>query len=153
NPNYKRNDTASSTYMEIKELASVEWSSTKLVLRVPPELHYYAVNQAEIEPRVKNKDGKLVPYKDNYVDKRGATYFQAHRWVESLPRGREVLPIGEWAVAERFQVFRGEYVGRSERVEVPRWLPNLEDFVILTDGSGRSGVPVNLGYERADGKE
>jgi len=163
NPNYKRKDTASSSYAEIKELTSVDWSPTKLVLRVAPELRYYAVNQAEVEPAgKKDKDGKAMPpFKDAFTrfqstmtPDRGILFFQAHRWIESLPRGREPLSIGEWVVAERFPVYRGEYVGRRvERVEVPRWSPNQEDFVLTTDGKGTVGVTVNMGYDRPDGKE
>ena len=54
---------------------------------------------------------------------------------------------GRWR--RQFPVYRGEYVGRNERIEVPYWLPNLENFTIATDSSTTKadpGVSVPFGY-------
>jgi len=154
NPNYKRRDTASPSYMSKPELEAGEWSRDKLVLRVEPELRYYAVNQAEAE-KLANSSAKYSDRfsRDTNLKPDRVTFFQAHRWVEFVrragDRSADQLPVGEWAVAERFPVYRGEYVGRSERVEVPCWMPNLEKFIIPTE-SGASkadpGVTVSFGF-------
>ena len=49
---------------------------------------------------------------------------QAHKWLEQIRQNgtRELLWIGDWAIAERFPCYRGEYVGRTERAQVPYWL-------------------------------
>src|SRR5262249_36475729 len=174
NPNYLRKGAASA---DVKTLESASWSSQKLLLRVDPELLYYAVNQEEAG-REWFPPGKYTDRhsKDSGLRPDRMTFFQAHRWVESirLPPVRGEVPMGGWGVAERFPVFRGEYVGRTERVELPRWTPRLEDFVLATDpppaadpwGQWRPrdttakkaknkepGVLVDFGHGRQDGKE
>jgi hypothetical protein len=51
-------------------------------------------------------------------------------------------------VAERFAVYRGEYVGRTERVEVPIWKFDIEDFVVASDSTTtkrQPGISVHFG--------
>jgi len=154
NPNYKRRDTASPAYGTKPELEVGDWTQNKIVLRVEPELRYYAVNQAEVE-KLGNASARYSDRysKDSSLRPDRVTFFQAHRWVEAARRAgdrpTDQLPIGEWAVAERFPVYRGEYVGRNERVEVPYWLPNLQSFIIATDSSTTSkdpGLSIPFGY-------
>jgi hypothetical protein len=175
NPNHLREDAADA---DVEALESAEWSSPKLMLHVDPELRYYAVDQAEAIKLA----AKPETYRDRYsVDfSRGnlnplqMTFFQAHRWVErirlpTVSRFRMMLsqgpdwvevPFGDWVIAERFPVWRGEYVGRSERVDVPRWDPRLDDFVLATDPKAKKakdkeppGVLVSFGHDRNDGRE
>src|SRR5262249_40137612 len=64
--------------------------------------------------------------------------------------GGNPLLFGEWAAAERFPVFRGEYVGQSARVEVPVWQYRREEVVIASDsttaGKRRPGISVYFGF-------
>jgi hypothetical protein len=156
NPNYQRRDVASPAYARDSGLESAEWSQG-VILRVDPELHYYAVNQEEAAKAAKEKYADR--YSRNkplgrYLRPTQMMFFQAHRWVESIKSGRKETPIGEWVIAERFPVYRGDFVGRWERVEAPRWNPGLEDFVLATDSSSTAkdpGIRVNFGTETVDG--
>jgi hypothetical protein len=190
NPNFGHTGAPSA---DLEALESAECSSQKLVLRLDPELCYYAVNQeavakyeAEKYADRYSKDASLDPYR--------MTFFQAHRWVElarlptvpgwqgfsGLPRMEPVWvsrPVGEWVIAERFPVYRGEVVGRPERVSVPYWESGREDFVLAREPTkleielsvfrGLPGsqelarkvkpneprVPFDFGHERNDSRE
>jgi hypothetical protein len=63
--------------------------------------------------------------------------------------------LGEWTVAERFTVYRGEYVGRTQRVELPVWSYTREKFVIAADTTTKKrmpGIGVYFGFE-AEGND
>src|SRR5262249_18514492 len=71
------------------------------------------------------------------------------KWLQyTSPGGPTCFPVGEWAVAERVIVYRGEYVGRRQRVEVPYWNTVQERFVLAADKSGqgapKKGIPVDF---------
>lgn len=105
---------------------------------VPEELHYYVVDE---RAATANKERAFV---------------QIHRWLEETPTKADAakteVPVGDWAIIERRQVQRGEYVGRFEEVEVTTWNPTLERFIIavhpteLKKGRIRrhSGIPVDF---------
>jgi hypothetical protein len=44
----------------------------------------------------------------------------------------QIAEIGEWLVAERVPVARGEYLGRHQYVQVPVWKPEHEAFVLMS---------------------
>ncbi|MFO0845347.1 MAG: hypothetical protein U0797_23680 [Gemmataceae bacterium] len=159
NPNLHRIDVASPAYAREKELVS-EWSDQAkppITVKVPidSEMHFYAVDQVEYEQR----DGNNPRYRDpgphkNHVLRAGQQiYLQAHRWLEAVtPRGfKSPLLFGEWTMAERFPVWKGEYVGSKERVEVPVWQFARESFSIASDTSTAKrtpGIGVYFGYGR-----
>jgi hypothetical protein len=125
NPNYKRDDVANPKYRDDPELpTNNQWFELPDTVVVPPEQYYYAVDQKEI-------DGK--DYKGINADARprdNQVVLQIHRWLEDL-RGRQYRPVGEWVVAERLLVGRGEYVGgRKPTLDVPVWEPKKEAFII-----------------------
>jgi hypothetical protein len=130
-----------------RELHSA-WYEVPGVVAVPPDMVYYAVDQKALEPRRRGPHYfELV--RDNQ------TVLQAHRWVDAMPIPGSKYPllVGEWTVAERMPVFRGEYVGRKERVEVPVWRFTREQFVIaadITTSKRRPGIAVDFGYGRSD---
>jgi hypothetical protein len=67
---------------------------------------------------------------------------QIHRWLMYLdPRERDEHAVGEWVVAERLLVKRGEYVGRYVKVDVPIWKYNVEAFGLAGQRSDPLGVP------------
>jgi hypothetical protein len=152
NPNQGRRDVASPTYSTAKELHS-EWSKVPIKVQVKPDLYYYAVDEKELfeaDPK-KRRDRYQGPYLNRFISKDREVVLQAHRWFDMVRMNRTGNPllIGEWAVADRFPVARGEYVGREERVEVPYWRYTREDFVVATDSSTtkrRPGIEAPFGY-------
>jgi hypothetical protein len=70
---------------------------------------------------------------------------------------KEPVMIGEWAVADRVVVTRGEYVDRNYRIELPVWSASHNDFLIPVDHPGRDkkipGIEVPFSNERPDGLE
>jgi hypothetical protein len=156
NPNYKRGDTASPQYALEKEIVS-EWTDPAKVpikVTIDPEMHYYAVDQVDYEqregdPRYRDRG----PYRNHTLSPGRQLYLQAHRWLEGVrPKGfKSPLLFGEWTVVERFPVWKGEYIGSKERVEVPVWQFARESFTIASDSTTarRSpGIGVYFGYGR-----
>jgi hypothetical protein len=115
---------------------------------MPPDVAYYAVDQMELEGR-RNYKGP------NWSPRPGQVVLQAHRWVDHVRVGTVDMPVGEWVVAERFGVYRGEHVGRALPVEVPVWQPTREKFVLASTPPKRgerapAGVEVDFGYASRD---
>jgi hypothetical protein len=153
NPNYHRPDVASPAYAADKELKSERWFEIPQRVVVPPELVYYAVDQKTLESNYKG------PHQYESLDHARQVVLQAHKWLETVPTRdnlKDPLLVGEWAVAERLPVFRGEYIGRKERVEFPFWKATQEDYVVASDSSTKTrhpGIDVSFGYDRPDGRE
>jgi hypothetical protein len=144
----------SPTYARDKELPSDKpegWFTVPEVV-VPPELLYYAVDQKALESNYKGPNARVTLDKDR-------TALQIHKWLEVTNPEKQPVLVGEWVVAERVPVYRGEYVPRQVRAEVPVWRYTRESFVIAGDPDPRQtrrlgpGVDVNFGYERGDGAE
>jgi hypothetical protein len=153
NPNYKRRDVANPADAEKAELKS-DWSKNPIIAHVETEVHYYSVDQKDLQAGRDDEDEKKLyrgPHATENINKNEKVVLQAHRWFGVTPsRDGKELRLGEWAVAERIPVVRGEYVGRFERVEVPIWGPRRQEFAIATDGSKtkrRPGVDLWFGYE------
>jgi hypothetical protein len=155
NPNYGRNkEVASLTYAQEKELPvdDSKWYVVPNTVSVPPDLYYYAVDQLDL-------DGGRNKYKGINRDvgvSKDRTALQLHRWLEGFqPKGStKTLPVGEWVVAERVIINRGEYVGRRQRIEFPYWRTTQEQFVVATEpGATRKapGVEVSFRPARPDG--
>jgi hypothetical protein len=159
NPNYKRSDVASPQYALGEELESDEWFEIKdkdgnlQSVVVPPEMIYYVVDQKELDNAEKARSYKGMNANQN-VEKDRQVAFQIHRWLENAAApgsgSREFVPVGEWVVAERVIVNRGEPIGRVLRVDVPIWKDTLESFIIPTEteaGRKVSGSKINFAHE------
>jgi hypothetical protein len=149
NPNYKRSkDVANPDYAKDEELEtkadSDSWSKVPIKVHVDPELDYYAMRAERVARSAAD------------TTQRDQVIFQAHRWLDQIPQeksGRDDLLVGEWAVADRIHVCRGEYIGRKERVQVPYWRFTREEFVLAGDTTRKglpAGIPVHFGYTRTD---
>ena len=154
NPNYKRLDVASTAYAKEETLPS-EWSKPTPPVHVDPELRYYAIDQKALDAAEKIKYNG--PNWDKGINSERQVWLQADRWVERVkirPTDRDEIEIGEWTVAERFSAYRGEYVGRSLRIQLPLWRYDREEFVIANDfktktkpnSPARPEIEVNFGY-------
>jgi hypothetical protein len=134
NPNYQREDRAVLlAYTKEKELVSDEWKVVSsrspngekpIQVRVPAEVLFYAFDDAS-----ERKPGTFQPANDQ----RAAV--QIHRWLDfaradpNKPETEE--PVGDWSIADRLLVHRGEYVGRFKEVAVPYWRSVLEEFILM----------------------
>jgi hypothetical protein len=142
NPNYGRKDVASPAYASEKELRS-EWFTIPQKVTVPPEVDFYAVDQKDEDtkdPSLQPEDKRLPrdrrPYKGinaTAAARKNQTVLQVHRWIQTLPVGSEKFPVGDWAIAERVFVYRGEYAGVEAKVEVPFWKYPIDAFAFITD--------------------
>jgi serine/threonine protein kinase len=154
NPNFGRSDVVSPADARDKELLS-EWSRVPITVRIERDLHYYAVDEKALLAQRKVNEVYKGPYANDVFPRDRFVILQAHRWVGSVPRRgvSDALPVGEWLVAERFAVARGEQVGRAERVEVPYWDFLRQEHAIATDARGKKRLPgilVPFGHEAAE---
>ncbi len=111
-----------------------EWVEVPGVVAVPRDEVVYAVDQATVEPKLK---GFQIPPRFNQA------VVQIHRWAETVrpdPRKKEERPAGEWLIAERVLVERGEYVRTTQPTEVPVKYLHRPEFALAR-------VPVEFGDE------
>jgi hypothetical protein len=158
NPNYRRKDVASPLYAKEEELASDQWFDIKdrdgkrQNVVVPPDLLYYVVDQKELDNMEVPRSYKGINARQDVARDRQVS-FQIHRWLENAAEpwmGKVFIPVGEWVVAERVIVGRGEPIGRVLRVDVPIWKDAMERYIIGSyevTGQKVSGAEVNFAEE------
>jgi hypothetical protein len=160
NPNYQRADVASPEYKEKETLESSEWYELPQTVQVPEETFYYVVDEAH--GMSLNEIRKTIPWESAQYRLLTARVpspsteqvaFQFHRWVETTQQSRkdtEQIPVGEWAVADRVFVARGEYVGRKVNIDIPIWKYTQNTFILPAEGnkpSARAGGKVPTGID------
>ena len=63
------------------------------------------------------------------------TFVQAHRWLEKVRLNPDSastqLPVGDWSVSD-IPIRRGEFIIRTEPVELPIWFPVREAYGLAT---------------------
>jgi hypothetical protein len=147
-----------------REIVSA-WYEVPQAVMMPPELICYAVDEKVLQQQKAGPGTRVKytgPYADDVVmgelfDRNTQVMLQVHRWLETASGARDIRPlspgtqvdIGEWVVAERMPVFRGEYVGQRERVEVPYWRTTRAEWVVADDGKDKRfpGVWVRFGHD------
>lgn len=164
NPNYLREDVASTAYKAEKELKSNKWYELPQTVSVPPETVYYIVDQKYLKETKGEKHAAESPqakmWKNDPSRGGNQVVFQLHRWVESAPidvKG-EPVPIGDWAIADRVLVSRGDFIAQTVKVDLPVWKYTQDAFVLPAEdqkarkvrGKVPSGVSVNFGEENSD---
>jgi hypothetical protein len=168
NPNYQRDDVASPAYKQDEYLESKNWFEIKDTVRVPQEQFFYVVDEKQgINPR-KDKD-KMPPAGSaqfrlwNTPDpSRDQVVFQFHRWLEQVPIGSKsdttILPVGDWAIADRVLVGRGEVVGRKVKIDLPIWKYRQNTFILPAEEAPKrtrkkditTGIEVDFSQEKAN---
>lgn len=156
NPNHEREDVASPEYKMRKTLESDDWYEIKQTVGLPPELRYYVVDEKKAQ-RATSRDIKIMRLQSKIMgQKTSAQYrmwtargpsadqvvFQFHRWLETVSLGgkdSDLVPVGQWAVADRVFVSRGEYVGRPVRIDLPIWKYMQNAYVLPAEP--QPGVP------------
>ncbi len=146
NPNYGRpaREIAWPGLAKEKEIVS-EWTNPKqqpIVVRVPSDVQVYAVDQIEVD-RAERKATRFEPGVQNKfplpVGEKDRVALQVHNWLHTYnPNARVGLGVGDYVIAERVVVNRGEYATRKESVEVPLWVDVKESFELANaPGVGR----------------
>lgn len=164
NPNYKNPDVASPDYKEGESLVSKDWKEIQQTVSVPPELRYYVVDEKQGSTR---NDRNAIPVESAQAElwrdnpKSDQVVMQFQRWVESTQRSRkdsDLVSVGEWAVADRVLVSRGEYVGRKVKVDLPIWVYTRNAFILPVENQKerarnrkvKTGIDVDFGQENPD---
>ncbi|HTU88619.1 MAG TPA: hypothetical protein VMF69_00845 [Gemmataceae bacterium] len=166
NPNYQRSDVASPEYKEKEILESKDWYELPQTVTVPQELFYYVVDEAQGMDRNEiTAIRRTIPESAQYRmltlrrPSEDQVVMQFQRWVEATRISRketDAIPVGEWAVAERVYVARGEYVGRPVNIDLPIWKYNQNTFILPAEeqkpkaragGKVPSGIDVDFGQE------
>jgi hypothetical protein len=166
NPVYGRKDAASPDFATRKELVG-GWYTIEQKVSVPPELVVYAVDQEKTEAKdaepkdPEMKDKKPPVFTGINAKKTPATnqvVLQIHRWLDHIPLSKEsgprpvMIDVGDWSIAERVFVTRGEYAGTDQRTDVPHWRPLLDAFAIAIDPkTKKERIEVGFHEERPDG--
>jgi len=143
NPNFgKSTEVAALDFSKFKELPRSDdcWTSTESIT-IPRESFYYAVDQFEIgkmmgtkPPLVTSVIKELMKESIDFPNANHnlaeMTPVQIHRWMNRFQAndGSERW-IGDWVIAERLLIKRGELIGRKKViVEVPEWYDNKNRY-------------------------
>ena len=137
NPNRGRKDVIAPDGPEQPELTPRDWYVLPDKLTVPPDLYFYAVDQAALDAldgKDKNLQGPREPKLPvQQVKASTQTVLQIQKWMDFLPlKNHAELAIGDWVIAERVVATRGEPIGRS-RVEAPYWRKQQDRFTMAVD--------------------
>jgi hypothetical protein len=151
NPNLNKSD-AEVAYHELTtmpELTSA-WYDVKtgpgpdakmLQVRVPTDLHYYAVD----EKALKKRDYKGMNAREE--PKPSQAVVQIHHWTDYYEwvRSRsDFFPVGDWLIGERLFIYRGESLSARAPAHVPVWAPERNTFALAgkapTTGRDRTAV-------------
>jgi hypothetical protein len=128
NPNFEKqgkvqfNDLASA--FELK-LPANSWVMSEDAIAIPQEYYIYALDQ-DLLDNWAGSGKKLVgdPRKKDH------TTFQIHQWISTKLDGAGVEHnIGDWVIAERIEVRKGEYIGLNVPVPVLAWDKTKNEFV------------------------
>jgi hypothetical protein len=129
NPNYhQKKNLAYAGLAEKKEIEASEWTLVPKV-EVPQDIYYYVM--------------------DEKPDREQATV-QIHRWVDYLlkdpQKGNTSTPLGDWTIAEKLPVRRGEYMGRLLGTKVPVWNIEKEDYELAVNPKNRNDQKIQVDY-------
>lgn len=117
NPNHgKEKLVAFASLAKDRELQKGDtWVYTHAI-KIPDEYQLYAVDQQILDDWAADKVDKKGP--PNLKDR---TTFQIHQWVKTTRDETDDYVIGDWAIAERLLVARGDHIGYQAPVQVPVW--------------------------------
>src|SRR5262249_29898439 len=131
NPNYGKKDK-----VEFGKLADVERLESKPEftpsMSIPFESALFCVDQHLLDEAAKNAAPKKKEV-DLQLLAKDQVAFQIHEWLPMAGEaGKNADPfvIGDWVIAERVKVRRGESIGREAVVVVPVWKEKQDDFEV-----------------------
>lgn len=116
NPNFGRQDVASTGFSKEKEIVADEWYEIPGAYATPSDLNCY-VTESKVSSDL------------NRVN------LEVYKWATAVKRPTATVPLGDWVKAI-LSVGRCEFVGRTSRIElVPYW---------RSDVDGYSFVPIDI---------
>ena len=161
NPNFgKKDDVVQGAWAAIPELLSNP-TETKMV-RIPDAYLVFSVDQLQVEKQLM-KDPSHFKYAKEVPDANHAVV-QIHRWF-SRGGTRDEFLVGDWAIAERVYVRKGEPIGGTLKsstmvVEEPTWNVGRGAFEMqssaVAKGKVEKGIPLdffNVTFYSKDGKQ
>jgi hypothetical protein len=157
NPNKgKTNLVAFAALAQPDELPPSAWVVTETIT-IKGDYHLYAIDQLAVE-------GKAPPLAEAKI--KDATTFQIHQWTKT-PLDLDThlgVPIGDWVVAERVVVHKGDRIGPAALVHAPYWDERADAFKLsgkkvqgkatlkidmeppVADNVGNNGIIGDSGY-------
>jgi hypothetical protein len=132
NPNFGKKDLVAFNDLALaQELVPSPWVPTPII-HIPHEYFVYGVDQHLLDAwaagfQANNALAKTHPF---YVAK-DQTTFQIHQWTEKArdtKNNGDPYVIGDWVIAERVKVRRGEQIGFQAFVQVPFWQKDKDVF-------------------------
>jgi hypothetical protein len=134
NPNYKRyKEVAAKKFASLDEL----WSQAKYIppVHVPYGVQYYAADEAALDTKWKSSK-TITPGADKSLpsDNREKVAIQIHQWFPEVePFRHKNIKLGDWLVAERLLVQRGDFIAKDQvPTLVPEWSAEKEKFHLAT---------------------
>jgi hypothetical protein len=122
-----------------------EWATVPQTIVTPPDEFVYAVDQAKLQPKQWRRASR--PSQNQAV-------FQIHRWVDSYDSGGDrEQGVGDWLVATRVFVERGEYVRTPPTFTLGVPVHRLDNPHLTLDnrlvrrGDRTTQMPVSFGDE------
>ncbi len=147
NPNFQAKEVAAMDMAAVEELVSGYpgqgvFTPTPTIT-IPGEMFYYDVDQFPLHASPsKLKLGDTGAANIEHIP------VQVHRWIDRVTGGDREHAIGDWVVAERLMVKRGEFLGRADvLVEVPEWVLKAGKFELATSLQKRRtthAIPVSF---------
>jgi hypothetical protein len=146
NPNYgNTKDVISQELASTPALASAQGTTTPS-FKVPGEIHYYACDQAWLNAMMKLplKSGKVRGGADSVITHASDVNapVQIHRWIKDFKTQETTHFVGDWAIAERALVRRGDPLGHTLLVEVPEWNVRQGKFTMAMSTPGPKQKPI-----------
>ncbi|MSQ95161.1 MAG: hypothetical protein EXR98_11480 [Gemmataceae bacterium] len=165
NPNFNKGNAVAFLNLAEQEVLMSDWEETPDVY-VPSDYNLYALDQQTHDhwtaPPVIGKPATPAPLDPKWRDH---VTFQIHQWVKRKfdPVDRQDFVIGDWAVAERVSVRRGERIGVDVPVIVPVWKELKDAFEIphqIKDTAAKDpkkapmkpGIKIDMAREVKDGE-
>jgi hypothetical protein len=154
NPNYKKEKEVAWTSLAKDPELKSDWAYVPDKVRVPVDLHYYAVDLKTQGDRDEKRQLWNAPTGANQVP------VQVHGWMEAYvppDTGRKkaltnYVTVGDWVIAPRALLTRGAYMGVEAHVDVPVWNVTGGHFALAQSSDRRTKkVPVFFGVGLENG--
>jgi len=135
NPNYNKNSDVEyqqlATYEELLLDPLDSWVNTPTIT-IPNEYDLYAVDQHLLDDWAGEKKSHHGETKKDLATPKDHTTIQIHKWVgqKNSSNFRDTYVIGDWVIAERLQVRKGDLIGKDSVVQAPVWRPLKDTFEV-----------------------
>jgi hypothetical protein len=148
NPNWgKKTEVDDKRIADMPELPPGPFVETPSIT-IPMEYHLYAIDEKPWNTKIVNGSDDKDPKSDQVA-------VQIHRWAErTVDRDTNAeYVLGDWVIAERLLLRRGDPIGRTVNIEIPVWNKKIENYELVFANVGgaapaKNGLqppPKNLG--------